>query len=150
MYYLEVSQLLKQQGVEVMMTRNADYFISLQGRTAMANRARANIFVSIHANAVGGGRSNVSGMETFYAGNRQLADAIHRSILRNVTVARDRGVKRARFYVLRTSRMPSALVEVGFVTGSVDNARLRDPAYRSQMARAIALGILDYIRQKRL
>ena len=147
---LEVSQLLKQQGVEVMMTRNADYFISLQGRTAMANRARANIFVSIHANAVGGGRSNVSGMETFYAGNRQLSDAIHRSILRNVTVARDRGVKRARFYVLRTSRMPSALVEVGFVTGSVDNARLRDPAYRSQMARAIALGILDYIRQKRL
>ncbi|MDJ0580876.1 N-acetylmuramoyl-L-alanine amidase [Crocosphaera sp.] len=147
---LEVSQLLKQQGVEVMMTRNADYFVSLQGRTAMANRARANIFVSIHANAVGGGRSNVSGMETFYAGNRQLADAIHRSILRNVTVARDRGVKRARFYVLRTSRMPSALVEVGFVTGTVDNARLRDPAYRSQMARAIALGILDYIRQKRL
>ncbi|MEL4896277.1 N-acetylmuramoyl-L-alanine amidase [Crocosphaera sp. Alani8] len=147
---LEVSQLLKQQGVEVMMTRNADYFVSLQGRTAMANRARANIFVSVHANAVGGGRSNVSGMETFYAGNRELADAIHRSILRNVTVARDRGVKRARFYVLRTSRMPAALVEVGFVTGTVDNARLSDPAYRSQMARAIAQGILDYIRQKRL
>ncbi len=147
---LEVSRILRQQGVEVMMTRKADYFISLQGRTAMANRARANIFVSIHANAVGGGRRNVSGMETFYAGNRQLADAIHRSILRSVTVARDRGVKRSRFYVLRTSRMPSALVEVGFVTGSVDNARLRDPAYRSQMARAIAQGILDYIRQKRL
>lgn len=147
---LEVSQLLKQQGVEVMMTRNADYFVSLQGRTAMANRARANVFVSIHANAVGGGRSNVSGMETFYTGNRELADAIHRSILRNVTVARDRGVKNSRFYVLRTSRMPAALVEVGFVTGTIDNARLRNPAYRSQMARAIALGILDYIRQKGL
>ncbi|MGK7953661.1 MAG: N-acetylmuramoyl-L-alanine amidase [Crocosphaera sp.] len=147
---LEVSRLLQQQGVQVMMTRNADYFVSLQGRTSMANRARADIFVSIHANAVGGGRSNVSGMETFYTGNRQLADAIHRSILRNVTVARDRGVKSSRFYVLRTSRMPAALVEVGFVTGTVDNARLRDPGYRSQMARAIAQGILDYIRQKRL
>ena len=146
---LEVSRLLQQQGVQVMMTRNADYFVSLQGRTSMANRARADI-VSIHANAVGGGRSNVSGMETFYTGNRQLADAIHRSILRNVTVARDRGVKSSRFYVLRTSRMPAALVEVGFVTGTVDNARLRDPGYRSQMARAIAQGILDYIRQKRL
>ncbi len=147
---LEVSQLLKQQGVEVMLTRNADYFVSLQGRTSMANRARANIFVSIHANAVGGGRSNVNGMETFYAGNRELADAIHRSILRNVTVANDRKVKRSRFYVLRTSRMPAALVEVGFLTGSVDNPRLANPAYRSQMARAIAQGILDYIRQKRL
>ncbi|ACB51815.1 N-acetylmuramoyl-L-alanine amidase [Crocosphaera subtropica ATCC 51142] len=147
---LEVSQLLKQQGVEVMMTRNADYFVSLQGRTAMANRARANIFVSIHANAVGGGRSNVNGMETFYTGNRELAEAIHRSILRNVTIANDRGVKSSRFYVLRTSNMPSALVEVGFVTGTIDNARLRDPVYRSQMARAIAQGILDYIRQKGL
>jgi N-acetylmuramoyl-L-alanine amidase len=147
---LEVSQLLKQQGVEVMLTRNADYFVSLQGRTAMANRARANVFVSIHANAVGGGRSNVNGMETFYTGNRELAEAIHRSILRNVTVANDRGVKNSRFYVLRTSRMPAALVEVGFVTGTIDNARLRDPAYRSQMARAIAQGILDYIRQKGL
>ncbi|MDJ0658204.1 MAG: N-acetylmuramoyl-L-alanine amidase [Crocosphaera sp.] len=147
---LEVSQILQQQGVQVMLTRNADYFVSLQGRTALANRARADIFVSIHANAVGGGRSNVNGMETFYTGNRQLAEVIHRSILRNVTVARDRGVKSSRFYVLRTSRMPAALVEVGFVTGSIDNARLRDSGYRSQMARAIAQGILDYIRQKGL
>ncbi|MDJ0508683.1 MAG: N-acetylmuramoyl-L-alanine amidase [Crocosphaera sp.] len=147
---LEVSQLLKQRGVEVIMTRNADYFVSLQGRTAIANRRRANIFVSIHANAVGGGRTNVNGMETFYAGNRELASAIHRSILRNVTVANDRGVKQARFYVLRRSRMPAALVEVGFLTGSIDNPRLADPAYQSQMARAIAQGILDYIQQKRL
>ncbi len=147
---LDVSQILKQQGVEVMMTRNADYFVSLQGRTALANRARANIFVSIHANAVGGGRRNVNGMETFYAGNRDLAAAIHRSILRSVTVGRDRGVKKSRFYVLRTSRMPAALVEVGFVTGTEDNARLRDPAYRRRMAQAIAQGILDYIRQKGL
>ncbi|MDJ0845441.1 MAG: N-acetylmuramoyl-L-alanine amidase [Crocosphaera sp.] len=147
---LEVSQILQQQGVQVIMTRQADYFVSLQGRTRLANDRRADLFVSIHANAVGGGRSNVNGMETFYTGNRELAQAIHRSILRNVTVANDRGVKRSRFYVLRTSRMPAALVEVGFVTGSIDNARLRNPAYRSQMARAIALGILDYIRQKGL
>ncbi|MEA5535917.1 N-acetylmuramoyl-L-alanine amidase [Crocosphaera sp. XPORK-15E] len=146
---LEVTQILKQQGVEVMLTRNADYFVSLQGRTDMANRARADIFVSIHANAVGGGRSNVNGLEVFYAGNRQLADAIHRSIMRSINV-RDRGVKQARFYVLRNSRMPSSLVEVGFVTGAEDNPRLQDPAYRSQMARAIAQGILDYIQQKRL
>jgi N-acetylmuramoyl-L-alanine amidase len=146
----DVSQILKQQGVEVIMTRNADYFVSLQGRTALANSRRANIFVSIHANAVGGGRTGVNGMETFHAGNSELATAIHRSILRSVTIANDRGVKQSRFYVLRTSRMPAALVEVGFVTGSVDNARLRDPAYRRRMAQAIAQGILDYIQQKRL
>lgn len=146
---LDVSQLLKQQGVEVMLTRNADYFVSLQGRTNMANRARADIFVSIHANAVGGGRTNVNGLEVYYAGSRDLAEAIHRSIIRRINV-RDRGVKQARFYVLRNSRMPASLVEVGFVTGSEDNPKLRDPAYRRQMAQAIAQGILDYIQQKRL
>ncbi|MGK7963058.1 N-acetylmuramoyl-L-alanine amidase family protein, partial [Crocosphaera sp.] len=99
--------------------------------------------------AVGGGRTNVNGMETFYAGNRDLAAAIHRSILRSINV-RNRGVKQARFYVLRRSRMPAALVEVGFVTGSEDNPRLRDPAFRRRMAQAIAQGILDYIQQKRL
>ncbi|MEM8778157.1 MAG: N-acetylmuramoyl-L-alanine amidase [Cyanobacteria bacterium P01_G01_bin.49] len=146
---IDISEILKQQGVEVMLTRNADYFVSLQGRTAIANRAGADIFVSVHANAVGGGRTNVNGMEVFYAGNRDLAEAIHRSILRTVNVG-DRGVKQARFYVLRHTRMPAALVEVGFVTGAVDNPRLRDPAYRRQMAQAIAQGILDYIQQKGL
>ncbi|ACK64677.1 cell wall hydrolase/autolysin [Rippkaea orientalis PCC 8801] len=146
---LDVSRLLQERGVQVMLTRNADYFVSLQGRTQMANQARANIFVSIHANAVGGGRTEVNGLEVYYHGNRELADAIHRSIRRTVNI-RDRGVRQARFYVLRTSRMPSSLVEVGFVTGAEDNANLSNPAYRQQMAQAIAQGILDYIQQKRL
>ncbi|GBF80092.1 N-acetylmuramoyl-L-alanine amidase [Aphanothece sacrum] len=145
---LDVAQLLRQGGVDVMMTRNSDYFVSLQGRTNIANQARANIFVSIHANAVGGGRSEVNGLEVYYSGNRELADAIHRSIIRSINM-RDRGVRQARFYVLRNARMPSSLVEVGFVTGSEDNPRLQDPAYRRQMAAAIAQGIFDYIRQKR-
>ena len=60
---------------------------------------------------------------------------------------RDRGVRRARFYVLRTSKMPSTLVEVGFVTGTEDAANLRNLAYRNRMAEAIARGILEYIQE---
>ncbi len=146
---LDVAQSLQQQGIRVMLTRNADYFVSLQGRTDLANRAGADIFVSIHANAVGGGRTEVNGLEVYYYGNRDLAAAIHRSILRTLNVG-DRGVRRARFYVLRYSNMPAALVEVGFVTGAQDNPRLRDANYRRQMAQAIARGILEYIQQKRL
>ncbi|HAC62062.1 MAG TPA: N-acetylmuramoyl-L-alanine amidase, partial [Cyanothece sp. UBA12306] len=146
---LDVSRLLQKQGVQVKLTRSADYFVSLRGRTQIANRARANIFVSIHANAVGGGRSHVNGMEVFYYGNRALAAAIHGSIMRSINVV-DRGVKRGRFYVLRSSRMPAALVEVGFVTGVEDNRNLSNPAYRQRMAQAIAQGILDYIQRKGL
>ncbi|ACK70230.1 N-acetylmuramoyl-L-alanine amidase [Gloeothece citriformis PCC 7424] len=142
----EVSSILQQQGVQVMLTRNSDYFVTLQGRTAMANRAGADLFVSIHANAVGGGRTEVNGLEVYYFNSRALAETIHRNIMRSINM-RDRGVRQARFYVLRTSRMPSSLVEVGFVTGSIDNANLRDPAFRSQMAQAIARGILEYIQR---
>ncbi len=143
----DVTQFLQQQGVRVMMTRNSDYFVSLQGRAAMANRARATVFVSIHANAVGGNRSHVNGLEVYYYGNRSLADAIHRSILQTVNV-RDRGVRRARFYVLRKTSMPAALVETGYVTGVEDNPKLRNAAYQRQMAEAIARGIVNYLQRR--
>lgn len=142
----EVSRQLQQQGVRVMMTRNGDYFVSLQGRADMANRARANLFVSIHANAVGGGRSHVNGLEVYYFGNRALADSIHRSILQTVNVG-DRGVRRARFFVLRKTSMPAALVETGYVTGTQDAPRLGTSAYQRQMAEGIARGILNYLQR---
>jgi N-acetylmuramoyl-L-alanine amidase len=105
--------------------------------------------VSIHANAVGGSRSHINGMEVFYYGHPALSEAIHRSIIRSIDVD-DRGVKKGRFYVLRKSGMPASLVEVGFVTGTEDNRKLSDPAYRLKMAQAIAKGIMDYIQQKKL
>ena len=59
----------------------------------------------------------------------------------------NRGVRRARFYVLRKTSMPAVLVEVGFVTGRDDAVKLNNPTHRSQMAQAIARGILQYIQQ---
>jgi N-acetylmuramoyl-L-alanine amidase len=144
-----VAQILERQGIQVMMTRSADYFVSLQGRTDLANRVGAALFVSIHANSMGAGRPDVNGLEVYYFGDRRLSDTIHRSILRSIDV-RDRKVRRARFYVLRNSKMPSTLVEVGFVTGQEDAPKLRNPNYQRQMAEAIAGGIIEYIRQNRL
>jgi N-acetylmuramoyl-L-alanine amidase len=142
---LEVARLLEQQGVSVLLTRSTDYFVSLEERAQMANRARGTLFVSIHANAAG--RAGANGVETFYfSSGRGLAEAIQNSIIQTFDV-RNRGVKQARFYVLRNTSMPSALVEVGFVTGTEDAPRLREPNYRSQMAAAIAQGILAYIQQ---
>ncbi|MFB2938115.1 N-acetylmuramoyl-L-alanine amidase [Aerosakkonemataceae cyanobacterium BLCC-F154] len=145
---LQVARLLEQQGVQVVLTRNADYFVELPGRTAMANRANADIFVSIHANAVAN-RPDVSGLETYYlSSGLTLARFIHNSILQSINVP-DRGVRRARFYVLRHSAMPAVLVETGFVTGLEDSAKLATPAYQSQMAEAIARGILQYLQYYR-
>ncbi|TVQ56101.1 MAG: N-acetylmuramoyl-L-alanine amidase, partial [Spirulina sp. DLM2.Bin59] len=145
---LEVARTLQQQGVQVMMTRSDDRFITLAARTQMANQARATIFVSIHANAISMSRPDVNGLETFYFSpqGQRLAQTIQNSILQSIPM-RNRGVKHARFYVLRTSSMPAALVEVGFVTGAEDAPRLANPQFRSQMAQAISRGILLYLQQ---
>lgn len=145
----QVAQLLEQQGVRAVMTRGDDHFISLQGRTDMANRLHADLFVSIHANSVDN-RPDVSGLETYYFSNGlKLASTIHQNILETVDI-RDRSVRQARFYVLRNSEMPAVLVEIGFVTGSEDAAHLKNPEHRQQLAGAIARGILEYIQHNLL
>lgn len=145
----QVADLLRRQGVEVLMTRTDDREIDLPPRVSLANRARADVFVSIHANAISMSRPEVNGAETYYFSDsgRVLAQAIQNSIIQ-ATGMRNRGVKSARFYVLRNTQMPAALVEVGFVTGAEDARRLADPNFRTVMAQAIVRGILQYVQQR--
>lgn len=143
----EVAALLEKQGVQAVLTRNSDYFVDLAPRVTMAERVNANLFVSIHANAISLSRPDVNGLETYYfSSGQRLAQTIHNNILQTVPV-QNRGVRRARFYVLRKTSMPAVLVEVGFVTGRDDAVKLNNPTHRSQMAQAIARGILQYIQQ---
>jgi len=147
---LDVAEILRKQDIEVIMTRDTDNFISLEGRTDMANDLNADLFVSIHANAINLSRPDVNGLETYYyKSGRRLAEVIHWSILNGVEID-NRGIRRARFFVLRHSTMPAVLVEVGFLTGEVDSSRLKDPNHRRQMAEAIARGIVEYIKQNNL
>ncbi len=148
----DVVEILRKQDIEVIMTRDTDDFISLEGRTEMANDLNADLFVSIHANAINLSRPDVNGLETYYyksENGRRLAEIIHWSILNGVNID-NRGIRQARFYVLRHSAMPAVLVEVGFLTGAVDSSRLKNPNHRRQMAEAIARGIIEYIKQNNL
>lgn len=143
---LQVAELLRQQNIQVVLTRETDVDLGLEPRTQLANRLKATAFVSIHANAISMARPDVNGVETYYhSSGKALADSIHRNILA-ATEMRDRRVKRARFYVLRRTSMPSVLVEVGFVTGAEDAPRLADPEFRNKLAEAIARGILEYLQ----
>jgi len=142
----QVAALLEQQGVQAVLTRNADYFVDLAPRVEIAERVGADLFVSIHANSIDN-RPDVNGLETYYYGSGQrLAQTIHSSILQNIDI-NNRGVRQARFFVLRKSSMPAVLVEVGFVTSPSEAAKLGNPAYQRQMAAAIARGILQYVQQ---
>ncbi len=141
-----IAELLEEKGIQALLTRDSDYFVGLQPRVSMAEGYNADLFVSIHANSLPT-RPDISGLETYYFDSgRSLAQTIHNSVLQNVNI-RDRRVRKARFYVLRKSSMPSVLVEVGFVTGREDSPRLGTSAYQEQLAQAIVRGILQYIKK---
>jgi N-acetylmuramoyl-L-alanine amidase len=145
---IQVANLLSQQGIQAVLTRSEDIDLDLEPRVALAERLNAALFVSIHSNAIDMSRPDINGLETYYYDSGlALAQTIHASVLEALAIP-DRRVRSARFYVLRKTSMPSVLVETGFVTGAEDAARLADPRYRTQMAAAIARGILQYIQRR--
>ena len=142
----EVEQILERNNIQVVMTRRNDRDVELEPRTVLANRVSADLFVSIHSNSVDGYRPEVNGVETYYyQSGRRLAEYIQGSILESFDT-RNRGVRQARFYVLRHTRMPAVLVEVGFLSGRHDARILSNPTQRRRMAQAIARGIIRYVR----
>jgi hypothetical protein len=131
----------------------------LQARVDRANGAGADLFVSVHSNAHSD--RDVAGAITFYgpelgyayelkreprlvARSRQLATALQHELV-TATAETDRGVRQAPFWVLGRTRMPSALVEAGFLTNFSNAGRLADPAYRKRIAQGIFTGIVRYL-----
>ncbi|MEH2138475.1 N-acetylmuramoyl-L-alanine amidase [Nostoc sp.] len=142
-----VAAILEQHGVQAVLTRDADFFVELQGRVEIAERVNATAFVSIHANSVDN-RPDVNGLEVYYYDSGYaLAEVVRNTILQNIDTINNRGTRKARFYVLRKSSMPSILVETGYMTGREDNPRLASPEYQNRMAEAIARGILKYLQR---
>jgi len=149
---LEVSKIVKkilsEKGVKVRLTRKTEVDLDLPPRVSFANRSDSDIFVSIHANASRGKRRDINGLETFYYRGwrgRLLAKRIQKQILRVSPGSPDRGVKQGRYYVIKKTRMPAVLVEIGFLTGRLDARRLEKTAHRKRIAYAIAKGILEYL-----
>lgn len=129
--------------VEVIMSRAADTTLSLQERAAAANRAAADLFVSLHVNSGGG-----TGFESFVytkaaERTRRLREVIHTSVRQYLAGLgiRDRGPKEAGYYVLRNTVMPAVLLECLFIDHPADAARLRDVSFRDGYAVAVAEGI---------
>jgi N-acetylmuramoyl-L-alanine amidase len=149
---LQVARLLQAQGVQVVLTRTSEVDLDLPPRVSLANRSGADVFVSLHANALSMSRPDVNGVETFYfQGGRslQLARSIQRSLMSVSPGTPDRGARPGRFYVIRRTVMPAALAEMGFVTGRIDAPRLANPDFRRRLSLAVADGILNYLRGSR-
>ncbi|MEM6911241.1 MAG: N-acetylmuramoyl-L-alanine amidase [Verrucomicrobiota bacterium] len=142
-----VDAILRSRGYRVVLTRRRDEYPSLWERVRLANRYSKAVFVSIHFNSARW-KPSVQGVETYYYGadDRALAAAIQPKVV-SATGAPNRGIKRARFFVLRNSKIPAALVECGFLTNASERKKCMKGYYRQQIAEGIAAGIISYARR---
>jgi N-acetylmuramoyl-L-alanine amidase len=136
---------LKKRGFRTVLTRRSDYFISLPERVRIASRYSDAIFVSVHYNYTW--KQQVSGLETFYCTSQSqaLASYVHSGMMSKVRVV-NRGVKFARFYVIRNATCPSILVEGGFVSNANERNRMKSAWFRQALAEGIADGIVRFRR----
>ncbi|WP_226579636.1 N-acetylmuramoyl-L-alanine amidase [Halobacillus litoralis] len=144
---LNVERILSQNyEVETIMTRTRDVTLSLDSRTSLANRLNADFFLSIHNNAAGG-----RGFESYVfngplsPNTQQYQRTIHNTTYKAMSSygVRDRGQKRANYYVLRETNMSALLLEVLFVDNPQDLALLKNSAFINDISRAIANGVAD-------
>src|SRR5881398_2786295 len=162
--------ILQAKGLRVIMTREGDYFVPLEVRAKIANAARNSIFVSIHFNATND-NPNATGFEIFSftprgapstsdsavalssfnmqpgsevdAQSMALSACIYHSLLGHITEY-DRGIKRARFAVLRLTKVPAVLIEGGFLTERGESRLIANKDWRAKLAGAISVGIENY------
>jgi N-acetylmuramoyl-L-alanine amidase len=168
-----LKKLLEVRGYRVILTRNDDTKLAagqrpdLEERDAVANRAKADLFLSVHFNSA---VATVTGTETYvmtpqseistgeardatvdkaFPGNRLdfaniiLGYHLHRSLVTALN-STDRGCKRGRRLVLCFPECPAALVEAAYLSNNTDASRLATPAFRQRIAQALADGIDDY------
>jgi len=162
--------LLQAKGLRVIMTREGDYFVPLEVRAKIANSARNSVFVSIHFNATNDD-PNATGFEIFSftprgapstsdtnvnarsfnmqpgssvdAQSMALSACIYHSVLGQLREY-DRGIKRARFAVLRLTKVPAVLIECGFLTDRGESKLISNKDWRAKLAGAIGIGIENY------
>lgn len=174
---LRLKKLLEMRGYKVVLTRTTDTRFSnspavdLPMRAEVANKAGADLFISLHFNAVDRDPERVSGVETYvltpqfqvstqpeqdkamlkeyYPGNRQdtanalLGYHLHRQLVTDLK-ASDRGYKRYRYAILRTLRCPGVLVEAAYLSNDAEARRVAKPEFRQQIAEAVAEGVGNY------
>jgi N-acetylmuramoyl-L-alanine amidase len=150
---LALKDLLEREGARVFMTRTEDVPLELSTRVDLAERAGAELLVSIHNNALPDGVNPVvnHGTSVYYNQPRslQLARTVQAALVRRLG-ARDLGIGRGDLAMVRTTWMPSVLTEGLFVIVPEQEAALRSPRGQRLYAEAVAEGIRRFLRQRAL
>jgi N-acetylmuramoyl-L-alanine amidase len=133
---------LMARGATVLLTRESDYFVTLPGRVHFANSRKADIFFSVHINSFG--RASAGTETYYYSANSLILAREVQSELVKATGLNSRGVKRARFYVIRHTKMPGVLTESCFISNPREESLLLKPEFRERVAQGMARGLINY------
>lgn len=160
---LRLKDILVENGYEVLLTREEDETVELYKRTEIANQWQGQLFISLHTNA---GGTYANGIETFYSYNgewgkrffqeaRRVAEIIQRRLVQATGLA-DRGIKtrlvknsassiygKDYYAVIRRSKMPALITELGFHSNPTEEALLKTEGFRQKLADALAQGIKE-------
>ena len=152
----KLSTFLEEGGAVIRNTRVEDSSLSdskrqdLKSRAEIANNSKADIFISIHQNSFP--KSNVKGAQVFYykgsEEGKRLASFIQNRLKEVVDINNSRIAKaNDSYYVLKQIKIPSVIVECGFLSNSVEHNKLISSEYQEKLAWAIYMGILDYFNE---
>ena len=150
---LKLKNLLEAQGATVILTRDlqaAPQAMTLKDRADVANRAQADVFISIHGNALGGNTAKNGAEIHYWASNdptpsaqRRIRQALAETVKSNIAASMGQVcvVKESNFAVLRENDCPSILVETGYLSNAEEEALLATDAYQMKIAQGILNGL---------
>ena len=153
----KIKDLSSQYGINVVLTRDDDVFMSPKEKSDFANAQNADAFISVHINsAPKDEQGSKSGFEigiprknlTFLSNNQVLGSAILQSISKDFKTEQALEQKRVGIWVLDNSNIPSVLVECGYITNAGDAKNLKDDAKVELMAKNILQGVAMYANNK--
>lgn len=148
----ELKKFLDKSDITAYYTRMKDETLSKKDRAKLANKLKADMFISIHCNYTDGGKNTASGIEALYSkrkcsskklSNKKLAAIVSKN-LSDILKARNRGVKqREELYLMRHSKVPTTIIEIGYLNSDVDYKNIKS----SEGRKKIAQGIYNSIEQ---
>ncbi|MEJ8554543.1 N-acetylmuramoyl-L-alanine amidase [Tepidibacter sp. Z1-5] len=153
---LQISTLLNekliQNGYDTIMTRTGDTYPELKERTDIANNKDADLFISIHINAID--KTDIHGIQTLYypnngefangRDNEALAKIIHAELIKQTGASDRKIVKRPNLVVIKYTEMPSVLIECGFLTNSNELKLMESKEYQDKLVEGIYKGLQKY------
>lgn len=146
---LLVGEKLEENGVEVIYTRDTDDYITLPGRSELANESECDLFVSIHCNSIENGA--VNGTQVYYHPASEVGTVLAENIydkMVDLTGLAPKGTQNgSHLYVIRTTVSPAVLVETAFISNESDRNYLLSKSGQQTMAEAIVQGILETLKK---